>query len=344
MDLRNFYVLQQIIEQLVDFSYRVRHGSQDEKLREEAQQYIDILSQLPNTLNYFFVGEGKSDTLVRPPEAEILRNPLRPEEDFSCVPIFIIGNRRSGTTLLSYLLNAADGISALPESFVASDVVSSDRLFQAAHRAMKELDEPFPRFLIRVGHFVDSIYGDYARAQGKKRWVSKEMFIPHKLDLLDAVFDYRARFIYAVRHGLSVAHSCASRFPMRDGLPLNELTGLDLGTYVNEWVANNESTMDFYERNRERCFLLRYEEFTKSPMSVGRKLFEFLQERWDDEFISKRLGEQRLRGMGDNKILVTKGKILAAEEPWRSWPGGLRITLGRRANPTLERLGYERVE
>lgn len=45
--------------------------------------------------------------------------------------------------------------------------------------------------------------------------------------------------------------------------------------------------------------------------------------------------------MGDNKILATGGKILAAEEPWRKWPKALLKTLGRNANPTLQRLGYE---
>lgn len=35
--------------------------------------------------------------------------------------------------------------------------------------------------------------------------------------------------------------------------------------------------------------------------------------------------------MGDNKILATGGKILAAEEPWRKWPKALLKTLGRNA-------------
>ncbi|WP_437576672.1 sulfotransferase family protein [Sorangium sp. So ce887] len=341
MDLRHINELQQVIERLTEFASRVKESSGDTTLRQEAQGQLDVLAQLPGVLKYFFVDEEKNSALIRTPDAEILRAPTHSDKEFSCTPIFIIGNRRSGTTLLSYLLNAADGLSAVPEAFVAGDIVTMDRLFTTGHRTMKALDEPFPRFLLRIGRLIDSIYSEYAARKGKRRWASKELFIPHRLDLLDAVFDYRAQFIYAARHGFSVAHSCASRFPMRDGLPLNGNTSLDVETYLNEWISNNESTMDFYERNMNRCLLVRYEELTNDPLSTGKKLFEFLREPWTDDLVNKRLGDQRLHGMGDNKIFATGGKILAAEEPWRKWPKALLSTLGRKANPTLQRLGYD---
>ncbi|WP_437811940.1 sulfotransferase family protein [Sorangium sp. So ce1078] len=341
MDLRHVDELQQVIERLTGFASRVKESSGDATLRQEAQNHLDVLIQLPGVLRYFFIDEGKDSALIRPPDAEISRTPAHPDKQFSCTPIFIIGNRRSGTTLLSYLLNASDGLSALPEAFVAGDIVTMDRLFTTAQRARTALDEPFPRFLLRIGCLIDAIHSEYAASKGKRRWASKELFVPHRLDLLDAIFDYRAQFIYAVRHGFSVAHSCASRFPMRDGLPLNDKTSLDVETYLNEWISNNESTMDFYERNTNRCFLVRYEDFTKNPLSVGKKLFEFLDEPWTDDLVNKKLTKQKLHMMGDNKILATGGKILAAEEPWRSWPQALLKTLGRKANPTLQRLGYE---
>ncbi|WP_437854527.1 sulfotransferase family protein [Sorangium sp. So ce363] len=341
MDLRHINELQQVIERLTEFTSQVKEKSGDVTLRQEAQGQLDVLAQLPGVLRYFFIDEEKDSCLIRSPDAEIARKPTYSDKEFSCTPIFIIGNRRSGTTLLSYLLNAADGLSAVPEAFVAGEIVAMDRLFTTGHRAMKLLNEPFTHFLLRMGRLIDAIYSEYATSKGKRRWASKELFIPHRLDLLDAIFDYRAQFIYAVRHGFSVAHSCASRFPMRDGLPLNRDTSLDVETYLNEWVSNNEATMNFYERNTDRCFLVRYEEFTRDPLSTGKKLFEFLREPWTDDLVNKKLGKQQLRGMGDNKIFATGGKVLAAEEPWRKWPKSLLSTLGRTANPTLQRLGYD---
>ncbi len=88
-------------------------------------------------------------------------------------PIFIIGNRRSGTTLIAYLLNTSEHIAAIPEVFFAGQLAASDQLISAGHGAKTFLKEPFPQFLQRLGHLADDMYADYTRRMGKRRWVSK---------------------------------------------------------------------------------------------------------------------------------------------------------------------------
>jgi hypothetical protein len=343
MTLQRLQEIQQGIARLTEFMRQVDQSSERDALHARIPEHLALLDSLPGVLKALLVGEGKQQLLIRSPDDEIRRVPIGATNEFSCVPIFIIGHRRSGTTLLACLLNSANGLVALPEAFIAGHLVRTDHLFRIGHFAMKQLGDSYPRYLSRLGHLVDAVHSQYAARKGKRRWVSKELFVPHRLDLLDAVFDYRAQFIYIVRHGLSVAYSCASKFPMRDGLPLNDRSSLDVETYLDEWLQNTNSTMDFHERNQDRCLLVRYEEFTADPTAVGARLFDFIDEPWTDALLETGLAEQDPFGFGDKNILTTGGKVHRAEEPWRTWPKALLRTLGRKANPTLERMGYELV-
>jgi hypothetical protein len=343
VNLQRLQELQRGISCLTDFVRQVDQQSNDAELCAQTSEHLELLQSLPGVLKSLLVGEGKQELLIRAPEDEIRRMPSRPANEFSCVPIFIIGNRRSGTTLVACLLNSAEGVVALPEAFIAGHLVNTDHLFRIGHFAMKQLGDSYPGYLLRLGHLVDVIHSQYAVRKGKRRWAAKELFVPHRLDLLDAMFDYRAQFILMMRHGVSVAYSCARRFPMRDGLPLNNRSSLDVDTYLDEWLQNTNASMDFHERNQNRSLLVRYEEFTQSPMTVGKRLFDFLDEPWSEELVQAGIPSQDPFGMGDRNIWNTCGKVQSAEEPWRTWPTPLLRTLGRKANPTLERMGYEPV-
>ncbi len=326
----------------MEFCLHVKESASDQSVSAEAETQLKILSNLADIIEYFFVREGRDVGIDGSYDAEIHRKPTLQSRSFTCTPIFIIGSRRSGTTLLAYLLNASETIFALPENWLAGTIAGNDSMIAIGHTIKSRLQEPFPRYLWRLAHMCDEIYSELARDNNKTRWVSKELFIPHRLDMLDAMFDYRAQYVYAVRHGFDVVNSCCARFPARDGFPLNRMTSLNVETYLREWVANNESTKDFYDRNRDRCILIRYEDFVERPAHYGRRIFEFLGEEWDDGIVD-RIGGSALAGMGDNKIHSLGGKIVRSESKWVSWPQGLISTLGRLANPTLKRLGYETV-
>ena len=343
MNAKSFRSLLGLLQNLESFCDQVSQDTTRDDLAESAELQRVTVQELQKVLAGFFVSEGRDDALTRPPLAEIVRKPLGPADTFENRPIFIIGNRRSGTTLLAYLLNASSNICALPENFLAGTVASADALITVGHRMMTSMSEPFPRYLVRLGQFVDSFYSAYATNLSKSRWVSKELFVPGRLDLLDAMFDYRAQFVFIVRHGLDVAYSCSSRFPGRDGPPLNRNTSLDVETYLNEWIENTEATMDFYERNSGRCFFMRYEDLGVSPKGVGKRLFDFLDEQWDDGLLS-RMQDQELSGMGDNTILSRGSSIATSRQVWKSWPSSLLKSLARRADPILHRVGYDPIE
>jgi hypothetical protein len=173
--------LAKALEVFAGFCEHVQRSSTDTALREAAKTQAAIVVDLKNTLDFFFLNEERDSSLDLPPKAEIFRKPIAPSDEFSQTPLFIIGNRRSGTTLLAYLLNASNGVCALPESFLAGAVAKCDPLMGMAGNARKRLNEPFSKFLRRLGQVVDSVFHDHAARANKSRWVSKELFAANRL-------------------------------------------------------------------------------------------------------------------------------------------------------------------
>jgi hypothetical protein len=336
MTVESFFSVLDSLEEIEVFCARAKNNLTSPDLALKAEENIEKISKIRRYLN-----ENLEDRdLARSPDDEIFRRPYYQDDIFSQRPIFIIGYRRSGTTLLSYLLNASDNICAMPENFFASELISSDRLLRVAHRLSRNLREPYESLFIKFGKFVDDIYLQFCKKNGKTRWASKELFISERLDALDAMFDYRAQFIYIARHGLNAAYSCSSRFPHRDGHPLPNRSSLNLDIYLDEWISNNEATMDFHLRNSDRCHFVRYEDLCADPVKISEKIFNFLGEPWTKGILSAMEAQKFNPLLGDNKISSRGMRIQQSADTWRVWPRGFLMTLARRANPTLERLGY----
>jgi len=192
-----------------------------------------------------------------------------------------------------------------------------------------------------LANLVCETYGKYAAEQGKgeARFVSKEIVVWRQLDLLDCMFNYSARFIYIARHGVACGISRSERGD--DDVPIVREHSFNLGHYVSEWVQCNEATMDFCERNSDRCHFIRYEDLVAEPEMVARGILEFLGEPWFDSLFDVMQKSVYELG-GDQNIYSTGGRVHAErKDHWRLLPQASLVQLGRIANGTLVRLGYE---
>ncbi|MGS0541137.1 sulfotransferase family protein [Xanthomonas oryzae pv. oryzicola] len=292
------------------------------------------------------VAEGVDEQLCIDVNDAIFKRSRLPTDTFGDRAAFIIGNRRSGTTLLSYLVGRSEGIAALPENMLCGQFAKSDTLISVAGTVLPRIgfrqDEIFTRF----GMMLDDLFTGYARREGKSKWINKELFCAKKLDIVDAMFDYRANFIFIHRHGFDVALSGYNRFIKRDGFAVGSRSGFSLESFLDEWISNNEAILDFARRVGDRCLTLRYQDLVETPDKAGRQIFSFLGEKWPDVGFSG-LRDFRWKGyMGDNKIFSRGGdpEAVGAPSEWKRWPAGVLHSLGRRANGTLMRLGYDVVK
>lgn len=267
-------------------------------------------------------------------------------------PVFIIGHWRSGTTLLSWLFDSHPRFAAVPENQLLVSLCGASAVNREPYRAqllplvwayqsVQFLAEERSRYFHRYGELVEGVFGDFARRQGKPRWVAKELLLHRSLDLLDLLFGYRCRFVFIHRHALDVALSASERFGARDGAPQLGSSTFDLETYVSFWVAQNARYMDFCERNPERCHRLGYEDLVLAPEIEGKKLFAFLGEAWPETILADMQRQDHHEGLGDNKIFETGGKVdPTRRDKWKRLPQSIVQQMGRLADPTLVRLGY----
>ena len=314
---------------------------------EERLVLDEELTFLTTVLQRYSNAPAPPGSAPEPWQAEIIRQPQLPPA-FQTTPTFIIGSRRSGTTLLSWLLDSHPSIACGPETNICHALLESKAtekhlMIAGAYEGVSRLQESLDEFLLRFGKLIDGLLSDYARRRNKRRWVDKELFVHKSLDLLDRAFDYRAQYVYIVRHGLDAALS-AAEYSTR---PQVEPCSLNLRNRVLEWADNNQATMDFAERNPERAHIVRFEELLEQPETIARQLFDFLNEPWVDDIFTRMQTQEHtpfIRTAGDAKIHLTGGRIdRKRRDRWQGLPPVLLAQLGRIANPVLIRLGYDPV-
>lgn len=335
---------------------RMAGSIEDPALRSEAAAKLRACQGMRQIVQGAFIESQRQvvgDTAAESALAmeEIERRP-RPIE-LRSRPTFMLGSRRSGTTLLGWLLDSHPNLSMLPENLL-SHLLFGEREVRPleiyehpvplvrAYRDLADMGETRSRFLGRIAQLMDGVFSDYTARQGKSRWVEKVIAIPRSIDLLDAVFGYEAQYLYVVRHGVDAAFSASERFGWHQGTPLTRDSSHNLRNYLRFWIDNNELFADFYELNQDRCLLVRYEDFVTNPEPVARRIFEFLGEPWHPTVIQDMDRVYHHGRMGDNKILALGGGRIDPNrrERWKTWPPELVRQLGRMANPTLVRLGY----
>jgi Sulfotransferase family len=216
-------------------------------------------------------------------------------------PIFIIGNPRSGTTLLRLMLTCHPRIAVPPEAgFLielepryrgfAGDAAGRDsfveRLLQSPKFEYWKLSEPVLRSTLAkaapktYAELVAGVYACWASVHqpGKPRWGDKNNFYLAHIDTIAALFP-SAVFLHIVRDGRDVACSYRSLSNVRGGyapsLPANVFDA------AHEWNRNLGRIRAAFSRiGWKRVIELRYEDLTREPEAVLRMVCAFLGEEY----------------------------------------------------------------
>lgn len=254
-------------------------------------------------------------------------------------PFFLVGVHRSGTTLLRLLVDSHSRIACPPESFLLlplSQVLADAK----AVEGLKAMGFAEDHVVDRLREFASYFFETYAGIHGKLRWADKTPSYIDCLDFIDRLYGPACRYVLIYRHGLDAACSIARVGP-RELMPHAEACGGDrFAGAARYWATQCGKMREFARRHPDRCLEVRYEELSRNPEEVMRRVFAFVGETFEPEVL--RFHEKphdRWIGLEDRKASQARGF-----EPnigrYREEPPEVVRSMLREAGPMLETLGY----
>lgn len=259
----------------------------------------------------------------------------RPIETVS--PIFIGGQRRSGTSLFRVLLNRHHRIACGPEPKVLQD----PRLAEWHERLAGEWEERidrhgFTRDIIDrcVAALVSELFTGYARREGKERWAEKSPGNILAIDYLFRLFP-RAKFIHVIRDPRDTY--CSIRERARCDRP--DWEKFHPSRAARDWRAAIVAGQPWRERP-DRYLEIRYEVLVQDTERYLRSVMRFLNEPWDPGLLDSEADNAEAR----QDQQVRRGPITGQSVGrWRTELSGIEVKkIERVAGGLMDELGYDR--
>jgi hypothetical protein len=247
-------------------------------------------------------------------------------------PIFIVGAKGAGTTLLRLMLDSHPDIAIPRETgFMRAYKAQVQVPFKGSGRnwaqRMGWSREEFDR---ELAGFYDRIFMRHAELQGKRRWGEKAP--PHTWHVDDMLRLFPdAQVIGIVRHPGGCAASNMRRW------------GYDVPTAAYHYERYNKEIARQALRHRRRVAILRYEDLVLQPEATLRELLDWLGEPWSDDVL-RHHAVQATRGEKEKvegRTLVTDPVDVSRVDRWTRTLGPVaRRRLRRRLGRLGELFGY----
>ncbi len=205
----------------------------------------------------------------------------------SAPPLFVLGVRRSGTTLLRVILDRSQELAVPDESYFVpqladrhSGTVDVDDFVDDLRRLPTLRDWGVPTEEVRarlrpgmpLGAAVAAVYETYAARCGKARWGDKTpMYMAH-LPLLERLFP-QARYVHLIRDGRD---ACLSFLAMPRGI-VTEGWGhpRTAAGFACQWRTEVEAAGALGRRVGGRYLEVRYEDLVSGPAPVVERICAF---------------------------------------------------------------------
>jgi hypothetical protein len=252
------------------------------------------------------------------------------------------GCGRSGTTLLSVMLDSHSNLCCGPESrLFCSPSVNPHRLATLYHLSPPQVREWMRRSASKA-QFIETFAGACCEASGKRRWAEKTPGNIHAMDYLFAHFP-DARFIHVIRDGRDVVCSLRThpKYKLVRGRRVETGVRRSIRSCAERWVGSVRAGLAW--RGDSRYIEVQYRELVLQPESTLRRLLGFLGEPWDSAMLS--YPERRYATNDPTRCVQNPG---ADQPPYTTAMGRWRQDLSPKelatfyqvAGPLMDDLGY----
>ncbi len=203
-------------------------------------------------------------------------------------PIFIGGQRRSGTTLMRTMLNRHPHVALVPrESFFFQDKrfeVFFDDLLAWHSRRFAQLSIGPSEMDRAVAALIDSLLSPFALCKGAHRWADKTTENITRIDYLFRLFP-DAQFIHVIRDPRDTL--CSMKQQAATEKP--RWVKFTAEVTAPEWVACIVAGLPWREQP-ERYLEVRYEQLARHPEAEMRRVLAFLGEPWCPDVLEPSAG------------------------------------------------------
>jgi hypothetical protein len=285
-------------------------------------------------------------------------------------PVFIVGEARSGTSILYRTLQKHSSFRPIRQNLVETEIFSQLHrtfLFRAGYpptlvRFMLEDEREYERFVagIRVPRILSALlvpanlvirdrpdvvwsaslsplvvrayFFHATRARGCRRLVEKTPTNTANLGRLAACFP-RAAFLYIHRHPIDVFASYRRR-ALAD--PDARWAELAVGAFCDTYAASTERALRWRD-GHENLLFVRYESFTEVPEDSFAEVCRFLDEAVELEAVREDRPDVG-RWRGDPHLW---GRIVPTTKDWRDFVSRTEVDVVQdRLRRTMSVLGY----
>jgi hypothetical protein len=217
---------------------------------------------------------------------------------------FILGNPRSGTSLLRIMLNSHPEIIAPPEcgflqwwyekyknwdisdskdkikvDAYIDDLLTSKKIetWQLNRKALTEnINRLQPRNYGELNEIVYYTWGKVNK-ENPRVIIDKNNYYINYLELISRVWN-PAHFIFIIRDGRDVACSYREIHKLKTDSPYKPKLPYEIEDIAAEWSSNNSKIKKFLETNNfNKHIIIKYEELVLDSENILRKLADFLE-------------------------------------------------------------------
>ncbi len=241
-------------------------------------------------------------------------------------PVIVMCHARSGSTLLSYVLNANPTLYCPSETGLAPNLLAMAKWVAEISRDAG--DAPGTELLgedqvALIRSFVGALYADRLRAEQASRWCDKSLGTHVASDLLAKIFP-RAQYICLFRNFPDFAASAleACPFGLRNyGFDsyAQETPGNAIFSLARYWVDHVQALLTFQDSHPESCLTLSYESLVRNFRPTIEKLGSFLDAPWSDQSISSEAVFRSRFSVGFQDHKITSTSKIKADSVDRQW-------------------------
>ncbi len=255
-------------------------------------------------------------------------------------PFFVIGNPRSGTSLLRLMLNSHPQICIPPEcGFIewwhekysgwkksnasnrkkvdeyVNDVLSSKKM-ETWYIKKEELKNNIlfykPENYADLCAIVCLTFAQLKNKPGLKRWGDKNNYYIQKIDTLRTIFK-DSQFILIIRDGRDVACSYRNIQKLETASVYKPKLPYKIDEIAFEWLTNNQHVLAFFEilPSRQK-YILKYEKLITDAESELKKICSFLEINFNKEMLDYFLHNKKNR---EEPLELLDWKKKTLEEP-----------------------------